>query len=185
MSVLPERTNITIEQLVSMPDEGRRRELVKGVLRVMSPAGGRHGVVTLRLGRHLGAHVDAHELGYVFAAETGFVLSRHPDTVRAPDVAFVRRERLPRIADVTGFVPVIPDLVAEVVSPTDTFSSVEEKTQCWLGSGVHVVLIVDAANHTVRICRGANTIEVLGETDELTLPDVLPGWRVKIAELFD
>ena len=94
MSTISDANNVAAERLANMPDDGRRRELVNGVLKMMSPAGGRHGLVALCLGRLLGNHVEIDRLGVVFAAETGFILSRNPDTVRAPDVAFVRQNRL-------------------------------------------------------------------------------------------
>lgn len=151
---------------------------------MMSPAGGRHGKVALRLGALLLDYVRAHDLGDVFAAETGFLLTRDPDTVRAPDVAFVRRERIDTLDDLTGFVPLAPDLVAEVISPTDTFSHVEEKTYFWLQSGVRVVLIVDPENRTVRVVRGPDHMQLLDEATELVTDDVIPGWRVNVRDLF-
>jgi Uma2 family endonuclease len=151
---------------------------------MMSPAGGRHGKIALRLGALLLDYVQAHELGDVFAAETGFVLTRDPDTVRAPDVAFVRRERIDALDDLTGFVPLAPDLVAEVISPNDTFSQVEEKTLFWLHSGVRVVLVVDPENRTVRVMRGAEDMQLLNEGSQLAIDDVIPGWQLNVADLF-
>ena len=113
--------------LLGMRDDGLRYELVEGVLRMMSPAGGRHGRVAFSLALILGTQVRGQQLGLVYVAETGFLLSHDPDTVRAPDVAFVARERAVDIDDDQGFVTVVPDLVGEVVSPRDSFSDVEEK----------------------------------------------------------
>ena len=149
-----------------------------------SPAGGRHGKVALRLGALLLDYVQQHDLGDVFAAETGFLLTRDPDTVRAPDVAFVRRERIDTLDDLTGFVPLAPDLVAEVISPSDAFSQVEEKTYFWLQAGVRVVLIVDPENRTVRVVRGPDQTQLLDEAAEVAMDDVIPGWRLNVANLF-
>jgi Uma2 family endonuclease len=184
MSTISDANNVTAERLANMPDDGRCRELVNGVLKMMSPAGGRHGLVALCLGRLLGNHVEINRLGVVFAAETGFILSRNPDTVRAPDVAFVRQNRMNSLEDISGFIPLAPDLVAEVISPSDSFSDVEEKTLCWINSGVRAVLIVDPKNKTVRICRPGNQMELLDESCELTVEDVVPNWRLKVADLF-
>ena len=151
---------------------------------MMSPAGGRHGKIALRLGASLLNYVQTHDLGDVFAAETGFVLTRDPDTVRAPDVAFVSGDRINTLDDLTGFVPLAPDLVAEVISPTDTFSQVEEKTHFWLQSGVRVVLIVDPANKTIRVVRGPDQSQLLEEAAELVMDDVIPGWRLNVGDLF-
>jgi Uma2 family endonuclease len=184
VSTTSHKTSCTAEEFAKVPDDGQRRELVLGVIRMMSPAGGRHGQVTLRLGAALLPYVKAHDLGDVFAAETGFLLTRDPDTVRAPDVAFVRRDRLETLDDLSGFVPLAPDLVAEIISPTDTFSQVEEKTQFWLRSGVRVVLIVDPENQTVRVVRAPDQMQLLGETAELVVDDLVPGWRLNVADLF-
>jgi Uma2 family endonuclease len=167
-----------------MPDDGQRRELVSGVMRMMSPAGGSHGKIALRLGAAVLDYVRAHDLGEVFAAETGFLLARDPDTVRAPDVAFVARQRIDTLDDLTGFVPLAPDLVAEVVSASDTFSQVEEKTRCWLRHGVRVVLVVDPENRTVRVMRGNEQSQLFDEAAELTVDDVIPGWRLALSDLF-
>jgi Uma2 family endonuclease len=184
MSTTSHKSSCTAEEFAKALDDGQRRELVLGVIRMMSPAGGRHGKVALRLGALLLDYVRAHDLGDVFAAETGFLLTRDPDTVRAPDVAFVRRERIDTLDDLTGFVSLAPDLVAEVISPTDTFSHVEEKTYFWLQSGVRVVLIVDPENRTVRVVRGPDHMQLLDEATELVTEDVIPGWRVNVRDLF-
>ncbi len=185
MSTTSETTTFTADQLAKMPADGVRREIVQGELRMMSPAGGRHGVVALRLGHYLLQHVKDRELGYVFAAETGFLLSQGPDTVRAPDVAFVRRDRIESIDEVTGFVPLAPDLVAEVVSPSDSFSEVEEKVLCWLQHGVSVVLVVDPGNRTCRISHVDGRVAMLNETEVISVEEILPAWRLDVASLFD
>ena len=151
---------------------------------MMSPAGGRHGQIAHRLAQSLGNYVEPNGLGTVFAAETGFVLSRNPDTVRAPDVAFVRQDRMAALDDISGFVPLAPDLVAEVITPGDRFSEVEEKTWFWIQSGVRAVLVVDPANRLVRICRPPREIVLLDVSTELAVDDVVPGWRLNVAELF-
>jgi Uma2 family endonuclease len=172
------------EEFAKLPDNGQRRELVRGVIHVMSPAGGRHGQIALRLGAMLLQHVEAHDLGGVFAAETGFLLTRNPDTVRAPDVAYVERKRMDTLDDLAGFIPLAPDLVAEVISRNDSFSHVEEKTRFWLTSGVRVVLVVDPQNRTLRVVRGPDESHLLDETAELTVDDVVPGWRISVNTLF-
>ena len=125
---------VTAEELAEMPDAAVRRELVDGVVRTMAPAGGLHGETGNSLGYEITAHVRKHRLGAVFTAETGFRIARDPDTVRAPDVAFVRTERV-AAARVPGFPDLAPDLVAEVVSPSDRAVDVVEKALAWLDAG--------------------------------------------------
>ena len=184
MSTVSDPQNVTAEQLAGLPDDGQRRELVNGVLKMMSPAGGRHGLIALRFGRLLGNYVDANRLGGVFAAETGFLLSRSPDTVRAPDVAFVRQDRLDALADISGFVPLAPDLVVEVISPGDSFSDVEERTFFWLAAGVKAVIVVDPENRTARVSRDQNQVELFDGAAELSVEEIVPGWRLSLGELF-
>lgn len=174
---------MTADELLAMPDCGKRYELVQGELRMMSPAGGRHGRIALKLARRLGDYVEQHHLGEMFAAETGFLLKQNPDTVRAPDVAFVSRTRLGKLADFPGYLPVAPDLVAEVVSPNDSSSEVEEKAFDWLAAGVTVVLVVDPQTKTIRDYRSPQEIRVYAEGC-IDLDDVMIGCRLNVSELF-
>jgi Uma2 family endonuclease len=174
----------TADELLHYPRDGWRYELVAGELRRMSPAGSSHGAVAMQLGILLAQHVSAQRLGRVFAAETGFVLARNPDTVRAPDVAFVRRERLGAELP-EGFWPGPPDLAAEVVSPGDSFTEVQEKALCWLDAGTRMVLVVDPQQRTATVYRSRADVTLLGGDDVIDGGDVVPGWRAKVAELFD
>jgi Uma2 family endonuclease len=127
--------------------------------------------------------VKQHQLGYTFVAETGFVLSEEPATVRAPDFAYVSRDRAPERWS-RHFARFVPDLVAEVVSPSDTFSSVAEKVEDWLKAGVRLVWVIDPATQTVRVYRTGQPTQVLREQDTLSGEDVLPGFACKVSELF-
>jgi Uma2 family endonuclease len=174
---------MTADELLAMPDDGRRYELVQGELRMMSPAGGRHGRIAMKLARRLGDFVETHALGETYAAETGFLLRRDPDTVRAPDWAFVSQQRLGAFADYPGYLPLAPDLVAEVVSPSDLSSDVEEKALDWLAAGVKVVLVVDPQTRTIREYRSAREIRI-HDQGMLDLGSVLTGCQLDVAELF-
>jgi Uma2 family endonuclease len=174
---------LTAEELATMPDNGKRWELVDGVLHMMSPAGGRHGRIAGKLFLRIGNHVERKKLGATFAAETGFLLRRNPDTVRAPDVSFVSRERLGDLADYPGFLPLAPDLVAEVVSPSDESSEVEAKATAWLQAGVRVVLVVDPQTSSIREYRSPDQIQVCRD-GTIELGDILPDFRLDVAELF-
>ena len=175
---------VTAEELVAMPADGKRYELVHGELRMMSPAGGQHGRIAMKIGRLLGNYVEAHQLGEVFAAETGFLLATNPDTVRAPDVAFVRADRYAQIKDVRSFLPIAPDLAVEVVSPNDSSSYVEEKANAWIRFGVPLVLVVDPANQSIRAYREQTAIDVYFAGGRIDVTDVVDGWVCEVDAIF-
>src|SRR5918999_4421837 len=143
------KTLLTAEELFRLSSTGRRYELVKGELFEMPPAGGRHGSVAMRLGILLCGHVRASQLGEVFAAETGFILRRSPDTVRALDASFVSKERLPAGELPVGFLETAPDLAVEVVSPGDSAREVREKVEDWLRAGTRLVWTIPATRSVI------------------------------------
>ncbi|WNV76589.1 Uma2 family endonuclease [Geodermatophilus sp. DSM 44513] len=173
---------MTAEQLVELPDAGKRHELVEGVLLSMAPAGGRHGSTGARLLIRVGTFVEDRDLGDVFTAETGFLLRRDPDTVRAPDVAFIASDRVAE-ARVPGFIPLAPDLVAEVVSPSDRATDVTAKALAWLDAGVRLVWVVDPETRTVTVYR-PDGVRVLRGADALDGGDVLPGFTLPLTGLW-
>ncbi|MYC30515.1 MAG: Uma2 family endonuclease [Chloroflexi bacterium] len=177
-------TTITAEQLSRMPDNATRRELVRGELREMAPAGNVHGRVAMKAGWRLAQHVESHNLGVVYAAETGFILARNPDTVRAPDVAFVRQEVVDAMSGVVGYLPCAPDLAIEVISPGDSYTEVNEKVMEWLGAGSRMVVTVDPRRRIVTVYRSRHDIEILTEEDTLSGGDVVEGWELPLSELF-
>ncbi|MHC4974834.1 MAG: Uma2 family endonuclease [Planctomycetota bacterium] len=171
----------TADQLLKAGDIGRC-ELVRGELRRMIPAGDEHGRITGKLTCAVGNHVMAGRLGVFHGAETGFVLSRDPDTVRAPDVAFTRAERA--AAPVRGFTPGAPDLAVEVLSPDDRPGYVREKVAEWLEAGACAVWVVDPRVRTVTVHAPPGDPRVLQETDVLDGGDVLPGFTLAVREIF-
>lgn len=175
---------MTAEELLQLPDDDFRYELVRGVLRKMVPAGNEHGQIALRLAWRLAQYVETNKLGVTYAAETGFILALDPDTVRAPDAAFVRQERLDEIGKVAGFWPGAPDLVIEVISPSDQYSEVESKVADWLKAGSRMVVVVDPRRRVVAVHHSRSGIRVLGMGEVLEGGDVVPGWSVPIEELF-
>src|SRR5919197_4400122 len=130
---------VTAEELLRCPDDGLRRELIRGVVRTMSPGGGPHGRAGGTIHGHFSRFVYEHPVAEVLMAETGFLFERNPDTVRAPDVAVIRTERIPPEGLPPGYVPFPPDLAVEVVSPGDTAAEVEEKVEAWLQVGARAV----------------------------------------------
>jgi Uma2 family endonuclease len=174
----------TADELFAMPDDGFRYELVKGELIRMAPAGAEHGKVTVRITSPLFVHVDENRLGTVYAAETGFILEQDPDTVRAPDVAFVSRERLASAGATKSYAIGAPDLAVEVVSPGDTVREVEEKVRQWLVAGTRLVWVASPKMHTITVYQSLADIVVLTEKDILDGGDVVPGFSLAVAKIF-
>lgn len=150
---------------------------------MMSPAGFEHGVVAGRIYGILFNYVEKHHLGLVTAAETGFVIGRDPDTVRAPDVGFVCSDRVPKTRT-TGFFPGPPDLAVEVLSPNDRAGDVLSKVQDWLAAGCHAVWVVDPSPPAISVYPSQAATLFLKASDTLTGGDVVPGFSVTVAEVF-
>ncbi|HVS81263.1 MAG TPA: Uma2 family endonuclease [Pyrinomonadaceae bacterium] len=175
---------VTADELLAMPDDGYRYELVKGELRKMAPTGDEHGDLTMELAGALHQYVKEHNLGKVYAAETGFKLESDPDTVRAPDIAFVAREKVEKTGRLKGFRSGAPDLAVEVLSPSDRVSRVEEKVAEWLEGGARMVWVVSPKLHTVTVYRSLTDIVTLTEKDTLDGGDVVPGFQKRVPEIF-
>ena len=174
----------TAEDLLRIPDDGFRYELVRGELRKMSPAGHKHGYIAMNVATPLNNHVTAKKLGRVYAAETGFFISSDPDTVRAPDVAFVSQKRLDEVGDVEGYWPGAPDLAVEVTSPNDKYAEVEEKVLEWLEAGTRMVVVVNPRKSAVTVYRSLTDIVLLTEEDLLDGGDIVPGWTIAVKDIF-
>jgi Uma2 family endonuclease len=169
----------TAAELLAATDIGRC-ELVRGELTVMNAAGGRHGRIAMRLGHAIFDFVERHELGEVLAAETGFFLARDPDTVRAPDVSFVRSGR-----DIgQGFVEGAPNLAVEVLSPSDRPGYVREKVAEWLEAGAEAVWVVDPQERTVTAHVAVGEPHLFRDRDVLDGDLVLPGFELALSRLF-
>jgi Uma2 family endonuclease len=176
---------MTAEALIQLPRGQWRYELVRGELRRMSPSGHMHGMVAARVLARLAPFVEQNHMGETYTADAGFLLRRAPDTVRAPDVAFVTAARLATMnLSPTGFFPGAPDLAIEVVSPSDTDREVEEKTAEWLAAGTQVVVIVEPTRRTASVYRPGADVQSFGESDRLTISDLLPGWSLRVQEIF-
>lgn len=175
---------VTAEAFLHYPADGFRRELVKGEVRSMSPAGAKHGSLAMKLGSHLLQHVMGHKLGEVFAAETGFKLSSNPDTVRAPDVSFVSEPRAEQIRNHEGFIPFAPDLAIEVLSPNDRLREVQEKIADWLEAGTKAVVILDPRARIAIVHRSGVDRTVVTESESLSVKEIIPDWSLPLSELF-
>ena len=140
-------------------------------------------MVTGRLHARLGSHVYDLRLGELFAADTGFLIERDPDTVRAPDCAFVSAERLPDPSP-DDYLPFAPDLAVETVSPSDRGPSVREKVGMWLAAGARLVWVVSPEKRMITVYRPGSEPHVLRVGDVLDGEDVMPGFRLELEELF-
>jgi Uma2 family endonuclease len=167
-----------------MSDDGFRYELVKGELRKMTPAGFSHGKAVANLTGPLATFVKAKQLGVVLGAETGFKLATDPDTVLAPDIAFVRKERFLEVGDTEKFWPGPPDLAVEVLSPSDTAYDVEEKITSWLTAGVTLVWLLNPKQRTLHVYCAKRPTQTLGPEDMLDGQEVIPGFRISVSEIF-
>jgi Uma2 family endonuclease len=176
---------VTAADLLALPTGmGQRYELVAGELRVMSPSGWRHGEVVDNIAYWLGSYIREHNLGRGFGAETGFLLQRNPDTVRAPDFAFVAREHLPKSKPTEAFWPGAPDVAVEVVSPGDTTGEIDEKIAEWLAAGCKAVWVVDPKLQTVTIYQSPSNVIIKTAGETLHGDPVVPGFACSVEELF-
>jgi Uma2 family endonuclease len=168
-------------------NQNRHWELVEGEIREMTPAGGEHGEVAGGFFGFIWNFVREKKLGRVTAAETGFILYKNPDprgkdTVRAPDVGFVSIERAPEPLP-SQFVPVVPDLVVEVVSPTDRAEDVEEKINLYLKYGVQLIWVAYSVTRTIMV-HTPSSVKRLTIDDTLDGGEVLPGFKLKVSDIF-
>jgi len=169
---------MTADELFRMPDDDFHYELVRGGLKKMSPAGERHSRISLEIAMSLRLYARERKLGEAYGADLGFILFRNPDTVREPDASFVRAERVVRTPK---YFPGAPDLAVEVMSPDDTWPEVLEKKDEYLRAGTQAVVIVDPPRERVEIHRPSGVTAV---DDVLAVDDVVPGWRLRLIDIF-
>jgi Uma2 family endonuclease len=174
---------MTIEEFAAISEPGRF-DLIHGEVLRIPPAGGEHGEVTLELGRVIANHVVEHELGRCYAAATGFILNEADHTVLAPDVAFVQSAKLPDREQRRGFVPAVPDLVVEVVSPSDRIGDVIDKVTAYLDAGVRLVWVIEPVRLRATVYAADRTARLLNTDDTLEGGSVLPGFRIPLADIF-
>ena len=174
---------MTIDEFAAI-DEPGRFDLIQGEVLRMPPAGGAHGAMAFELGRIVGNFVVERQLGQVYAAETGFIIDLDNRTVLAPDVAFVAADRVPPMEEQRGFVPVLPDLAVEIVSPSDRMVNVNAKVGEYLDAGVRLVWVVEPTRKTVTAYHADRSARLLIVGDTLDAGDVLPGFSLPLTELF-
>ena len=174
---------MTAEELLNMREDRQRYELVRGALRKRPLMGHLDSYYALNVGSELFMHVEANRLGRAYSSNTGFLLERDPDYVLAPDAAFVRQERVDAVGEERGYFPGAPDLVVEVISPSDRYADVDDKVKEWLNAGVLMVVVVNPRDCTVQV-HTPDTVVTLTEADTLDGGDVVPGWRLPVADIF-
>ncbi|MXW25854.1 MAG: Uma2 family endonuclease [Dehalococcoidia bacterium] len=175
---------LTADDLLRLYSEGVRGELIRGVLCETMPAGYQHGKIVMRLGLRLGTFVEPRGLGTLVGSDSGVWLERDPDTVREPDLAFTSAEKIALEAEIAGYADVVPDLVVEVASPSDSRREVHDKARMWLSHGVRLVWVVHPETHTVDVHRSGVAVSTLAEDDALDGLDVLPGFSCDVSAVF-
>ncbi len=178
------RRLMTAEEFLLLPESLNKRELVNGEVVEMSPVSARHGYLQGEVHARLRQHVRQHRLGAVIV-EVGFKLRQNPDLVRAPDVAFISAEQLRQAPLGSGFYEGHPDLAVEIVSPGDKATDIEEKVLSYLAAGAKLVWVVYPEVQIVHVRYPDGTGRVLRGDDALSGEDVLPGFELRLAELFE
>lgn len=173
---------VTAEELLQLDVPGKVTELVRGRLLVHEPPSTWHGSIAAKLLYLIADHVYRQELGIVCSQDTGFKLASNPDTVRAPDVAFVSRARADKIPR-RGYAPLAPDLAVEIISPGDRPGELLAKVADWLNAGVSVVWVIDSERAEARIYRDDGEVRIIAADGDLDGGVVLPGFTCKLAEV--
>jgi Uma2 family endonuclease len=173
---------MTAEDLWNLEDDGCRHELLQGELVSMAPTGDAHGRIQITLSWYLKEYVRAHPEISAWGGDTGFIIDRAPDTILAPDLALIRttvqRQR-------GGFLPVIPELVIEILSPSDRAGIVNAKTAAYFRAGVQRVWLVDPERLTVTVYSGVSPPRVFQSGEVVVDAEFLPDFEVPVDEIFE
>ncbi len=179
------RKLLTAEDLLELHSEGIKGELIRGVFCETVSTGIEHGEIAGNFIIGIGTFVKPRKLGRVFGSDSGIRLENGPDTVREPDVGFISAERLPLGTRVTSYSEVVPDLVVEVISPSNSVREMYDRAHMWLRHGVVIVWVADPDTRTVDVYRQEGPIVTLGEDDNLDGAPVLPGFTLPVREVFE
>ena len=181
----PKQGLLTAEDLLRLDSKGVKGELIRGVLHETVSAGGEHGDIAGALIAEVRTHVRPRRMGRVGGTDTGILLERNPDTVREPDVYYISAVKLPLDIRARGYYEVVPDLVAEIMSPSDSLAEFNEKIGMWLRAGVRLVLAIFPDTRTATIHRPDGATIDLTYEDTLDGDDVLPGFSCRLRDIFD
>jgi Uma2 family endonuclease len=186
MSTVADVKLLTIDEFLQLPADDLPTELVRGKVVKMNPPYGYHGYVCANLVRIIGNFVDESRLGRIFTCDSGIVTHRNPDSLRGADVSFVSYSRFPAgPMPQKGYLDAVPELVFEVLSPSDRWGEILAKTSEYLTAGVTVVCLVDPKTATAMVYRGEDFPQTFDNGDILTIPDVLPGFQVPVRQIFN
>jgi Uma2 family endonuclease len=176
---------LTPDDLLAMPEDGNRYELIRGELVSTPMSSYESSQVAMVIGSTLRAYAFPRKLGLVAGADGAFILDRNPYTVRIPDVSFVRMDRLPPREQRRQYLELAPDLAVEVVSPSDSANAVHEKVREYLDYGVQVIWVVHPVQRTVTVYTADRNAKVLYEEDNLDGGELLPGFSLTVADIFE
>ena len=176
---------VTAEELLEMDSRDIKGELIRGVFCERMSEGMEHGEITILLASGMINFVRPRRLGRVIGGDSGVFLEKGPDTVRDPDLAYISADKLPLDVRVKGYLEVIPDLVTEIISPSDRPAQIHDKTRMWLSYGVRIVWEVYPERREVWVHRLGHPYTVLGEDDTLDGDDVIPGFSIPVRDIFD
>jgi Uma2 family endonuclease len=176
---------VTISEFAAIQREDRQQELVKGKVVEMNLPKPKHGFICAEIAAILREFVKPRKLGRVFCNDSGVITERDPDSMRGPDVGYYSYSQVPPGEVADEYFDVVPELAFEVVSPDDVWARILEKVAEYLDAGVKVVCVADPRNKTVQVHRADRPVQHVNSDDELTLPDVLPGFACKVWQCFD
>jgi Uma2 family endonuclease len=176
---------ISVAEFAAMPSSERQQELVKGKVVEMNLPKPKHGFICSEIAGILREFVKSGKLGRVFSNDSGVITERDPDSMRGPDVGYYSYSRVPAGKVSDDYFDVKPELAFEVVSPDDVWARVLEKVAELLDAGVTVVCVADPRNETIQIHRVDQPVQYLRGEDELTFPDILPGFSCRVSQCFD
>ena len=174
----------TAKDLLDFQNSPWQHELIHGVLYRMPPTGFDHGRIESLFSAFLTIHVSTNQLGQVASGDPGFIIARNPDTVIAPDVAYISHESLKSAISTDRFLTIAPDLVAEIVSPNDRPREVQEKVERWLQFGVRAVVVIDPKSQTVTMHQSLDQKTIYGLDNTIDLSFVMSGFSMPMRHLF-
>ena len=185
MATVLDTALVTAQEFLHRSDGGAATELVRGRIVEMNRPYTSHGYLTMRVAFILQQYLQEHDIGRVGGADAGVVTEHDPDTVRGPDVAFYSYERIPRGPLPEGYWPAAPELVVEIRSSDDRWKDILRKAAEYLSAGVLTVAVADPLTQRVHLFSADRDAAVLNADDELTFPDIMPGFAVPVKKLFE